>query len=76
MSNTDKDFLYEFHVMNSDFALSDFTRVKLSSNENERNEMIKWIKRNCVGEYIIFAEHNNAFLKDSRDRTWYELTFK
>ena len=76
MSNTDKDFLYGFHVMNSDFALSDFTRVKLSSDENERNEMIKWIKRNCVGEYIIFTEHNNVFLKDSRDRTWYELTFK
>ena len=76
MSNTDKDFLYGFHVMNSDFALSDFTKVKLSSNENERNEMIKWIKRNCVGEYIIFAEYNNVFLKDSRDRTWYELTFK
>lgn len=76
MSNTDKDFLYGFHVMNSDFALSDFTRVKLSSNENERNEMIKWIKHNCVGEYIIFAEHNNVFLKDSRDRTWYELRFK
>lgn len=73
---TDKDFLYGLYVMNSDFALSDFTRVKLSSDENERNEMIKWIERNCVGEYIIFAEHNNAFLKDSRDRAWYELTFK
>lgn len=68
---TDKDFLYGLYVMNSDF-----TRVKLSSDENERNEMIKWIERNCVGEYIIFAEHNNAFLKDSRDRAWYELTFK
>jgi len=67
----DQDMLYGVYVMNTDF-----TRVKLSSDEEERKEMMEWIERNCVGEYIIFAEHNHAFLKDSRDRAWYELTYQ
>lgn len=68
---TDNDFKYGLYVMNPDF-----TMVKLSSDENERKEMLEWIVRNCTGEYVIFAEHNHVCLKSERDRMWYELTFK
>lgn len=54
----------------------EFTKVKLSSDEDQQKAMMEWIEHNCVGDYAIFSEHNHVFLKDERDCAWYDLVFK